>query len=165
MQGARCKARRDEVRIGAKDQLWLWETCFKSKPQRSPEVQNHSDRASPVFIRLFRTKRASIIYYQVLAKQLLYLSRLCVTVSISVASYIVAGDPNLKMEMKTFLQNKAMMVTISLQSTSFGNLSYGCILYMLVLIWTFVQQYGFVFRVPKGQASWWSSSKFIHKYM
>ena len=51
MQGARWKARRNEVRIGAKDQLWMRETCFASKPQRSPEVQNHSDRASPVFIR------------------------------------------------------------------------------------------------------------------
>ena len=62
MQGARCKARRDEVRIGAKDQLWLWETCFKSKPQRSPEVQNHSDRASPVFIgRLEQSEHQSSI--------------------------------------------------------------------------------------------------------
>ena len=53
VQGARCKARRDKVRNGAKDQLWLMrETRFASKPQRSPEVQNHSDRASPALIRL-----------------------------------------------------------------------------------------------------------------
>lgn len=70
-------------------------SSFWSKPQRSLRMQNQSGPARSV---LCLTKRASKSVFAI--NQSLFLSRLCVTVTISIACHVVAGNSNLKYILK-----------------------------------------------------------------